>query len=65
MINGIKKIPALIIVCLLYTSPFATDDKLGRISSYQNAAGEYAAWLQEEQAPNLLGLKKMCIRDSL
>lgn len=37
--------------------PFATDDKLGRISSYQNAAGEYAAWLQEEQAPNLLGLK--------
>lgn len=37
--------------------PFATDDNLGRISSYQNAAGEYAAWLQEEQSPNLLGLK--------
>ncbi len=37
--------------------PFADDDDLGHVDSYQNAAGEYAAWLQEAQSPDLRGLK--------
>lgn len=37
--------------------PFADDDDLGHVESYQNAAGEYAAWLQEAQSPDLRGLK--------
>lgn len=37
--------------------PFADDDDLGHVESYQNAAGEYAAWLQESQSPDLRGLK--------
>ena len=37
--------------------PFAGDDELGRIEVYPNAAGEYAAWLQEGQSPDLRGLK--------
>lgn len=37
--------------------PLASDDDLGHIDFYPNAAGEYAAWLQEAQSPDLRGLK--------
>ena len=36
---------------------FAADEELGRIEVYPNAAGEYGAWLQEGQSPDLRGLK--------
>ena len=40
--------------------PFATDDKLGRISSYQNAAGEYAAVATRGAGAQFVGTENSC-----